>query len=104
EGPDGELITTSVPFVDNRLISVATIQAALGRQFRITGLEAGEANDLALMIRSGALAAPMYFLEESTVGPSLGRENIANGVNSVLVGLSLIVVFMLLLYRVCGII
>lgn len=104
EGPDGELITTSVPFVDNRLISVATIQAALGRQFRITGLEAGEANDLALMIRSGALAAPMYFLEESTVGPSLGRENIANGVNSVLVGLSLIVVFMLLLYRVCGVI
>lgn len=104
EGPDGELVTTSVPFVDNRLISVATIQAALGRQFRITGLQAGEANDLALMIRSGALAAPMYFLEESTVGPSLGQENIANGVNSVLVGLSLIIVFMLLLYRVCGII
>jgi preprotein translocase subunit SecD len=104
KGADGQLITTSVPYAEERLISVATIQAALGREFRITGLESNEANDLALMIRSGALAAPMYFMEESTVGPSLGQENIANGVNSVLVGLALIVVFMILLYRVCGII
>lgn len=104
EGPDGELITTSEPFVEERLISVATIQAALGRQFRITGLAANEANDLALLIRSGALAAPMYFVEESTVGPSLGQENIDNGINSVLAGFVLIVVFMILLYRVCGVI
>lgn len=104
ETPDGELVTTSEPFVDERLISVATIQAALGRQFRITGLAANEANDLALLIRSGALAAPMYFVEESTVGPSLGQENIDNGINSVLVGFVLIVVFMILLYRVCGVI
>ncbi|MES2624831.1 MAG: protein translocase subunit SecD [Pseudomonadota bacterium] len=103
-GPDGQLITTSVPFAEERLISVATIQSALGREFRITGLESNEANDLALMIRSGALAAPMYFMEESTVGPSLGQENIENGVNSVLVGMALIVVFMVLLYRICGLI
>ena len=103
-GPDGQLITTSEPYVEERLISVATIQSALGRQFRITGLESNEANDLALMIRSGALAAPMHFMEESTVGPSLGQENIENGVNSVLVGLALIVVFMVLLYRICGVI
>jgi preprotein translocase subunit SecD len=103
-GPDGELVTVSVPFVDERLISVATIQAALGRQFRITGLQGGEANDLALLIRSGALAAPMYFLEESTVGPSLGQENINNGVKSVLVGLACVMVFMMLYYRVCGVI
>ena len=103
-GPDGELVTKSVPFVDDHLISVATIQAALGRQFRITGLQSNEANDLALLIRSGALAAPMHFVEESTVGPSLGAENIENGVNSVLAGFALIVVFMILLYRICGII
>jgi preprotein translocase subunit SecD len=103
-GPDGELTTVSKPFVEERLISVATIQAALGRQFRITGLESKEAGDLALLIRSGALAAPMHFVEESTVGPSLGQENIENGVNSVLAGLGLIVVFMALVYRGCGII
>jgi preprotein translocase subunit SecD len=102
-GPDGELVTTSVPFVDERLISVATIQTALGRQFRITGLEGNEANDLALLIRSGALAAPMYPVEEGTVGPSLGQENIANGVKSVMIGLAALVVFMLGYYRVCGI-
>jgi preprotein translocase subunit SecD len=103
-GPDGELITKSVPFVEERLISVATIQSALNREFRITGLAGDEANDLALLIRSGALAAPMYFVEESTVGPSLGQENIADGVNSVLAGFAMIVVFMILLYRVCGVI
>ena len=93
-----------MPYAEERLISVATIQSALGREFRITGLESNEANDLALMIRSGALAAPMYFMEESTVGPSLGQENIENGINSVLVGMALIVVFMVLLYRICGLI
>ncbi len=103
-GPGDELTTKSVPFVEERLISVATIQSALGRQFRITGLQGGEANDLALLIRSGALAAPMYFVEESTVGPSLGAENIADGVRSVLAGFAMIVVFMILLYRVCGVI
>lgn len=103
KGADGVLVTKSVPFVDERLISVATIQSALGRQFRITGLESNEANDLALLIRSGALAAPMYFLEESTVGPSLGQENIDNGLMSVLIGLIAMVVLMLVLYRFCGI-
>ena len=102
-GPDGELTTTSVPFVDERLISVATIQTALGRQFRITGLEGNEANDLALLIRSGALAAPMYPVEEGTVGPSLGQENINNGIQSVMIGLAALVVFMLAYHRVCGI-
>lgn len=103
EGPDGELVTTSEPFVDERLISVATIQSALGRQFRITGLQSGEANDLALLIRSGALAAPMYFIEESTVGPSLGQQNIDNGLRSVLWGLASVMLFMLLYYKACGI-
>ncbi|HEY0963065.1 MAG TPA: protein translocase subunit SecD [Pseudomonadales bacterium] len=103
-GPDGELTTRSEPFVEERLISVARIQAALGREFVITGLVGSEASDLALLIRSGALAAPMYFVEESTVGPSLGQENIDNGINSVLAGFAMIVVFMILLYRWCGVI
>lgn len=101
--PDGSLITVSEPVVEERLISVATIQAALGRQFVITGLTSAEATDLALLVRSGALAAPMFFVEESTVGPSLGQENIDNGKISVLVGLAAMVVLMILLYRVCGI-
>jgi len=103
-GENGELVTVSQPYVEERLISVATIQAALGRQFRITGLEAKEASDLALLIRSGALAAPMHFVEESTVGPSLGQENIDNGIDSVLAGFAMIVVFMILLYRISGIV
>ncbi len=100
---DGSLVTTSEPTVDERAISVATIQSALGRQFRITGLGSAEANDLSLLIRSGALAAPMHFVEESTIGPSLGQENINNGVNSVLLGLGLLVVFIVGYYRISGI-
>jgi preprotein translocase subunit SecD len=103
EGPDGELTTTSEPFIEERLISVATIQSALGRQFRITGLSSSEAGDLALLIRSGALAAPMYFIEESTVGPSLGQENIDNGIKSVFWGMVSVMLFMLVYYKVCGI-
>jgi preprotein translocase subunit SecD len=99
---DGTLVTTSEPYFEERLISAPNIQAALGRQFRITGLGSQEANDLALLIRSGALAAPMKFVEESTVGPSLGQENINNGVRSVVVGLAVLVVFMIGYYRVCG--
>jgi len=99
---DGSLVTVSEPVLEERLISVATIQSALGRQFRITGLSTNEANDLALMIRSGALAAPMHFVEESTIGPSLGQQNIENGFNSVVLGLSLLLVFMIGYYRVCG--
>jgi preprotein translocase subunit SecD len=100
--PDGTLVTTSEPFLDERLISVATIQSALGRQFRITGLSTAEANDLALLIRSGALAAPMHFVEESTIGPSLGQQNIDNGLKSVALGLVLLMIFMGGYYRVCG--
>lgn len=85
-----------------RIISLATVQAALGNRFRITGLSQGEATDLALLLRAGALAAPMYIVEERTVGASLGEENVNAGVRAVAVGLILVLLFMLVYYRVFG--
>ena len=99
---NGELVTRSEPYVEERVISAPTIQSALGRQFRITGVEANEANDLALLIRSGALAAPMYFLEEYAIGPSLGQDNINRGLMSVQIGMGLVLIFMLVYYRIFG--
>ena len=97
--------TVLVPFqtVEKKVISLATIQSALPRSFRITGLDnPAEASELALLLRAGALAAPMYFVEERTIGPSLGAENIKLGVLSVQVGLALVLVFMILFYKVFG--
>jgi len=89
---------------EKKIISLATIQSALGVQFRITGLDSpAEASELALLLRSGALAAPMYFVEERTIGPSLGAENIQLGLMSVQIGLALVLIFMLIYYRVFGI-
>lgn len=100
---DGEKIKTFVPRTEKRLISLANVKEPLGVQFRITGLEAGEAKDLALLLRAGALAAEMYFVEERTVGASLGAENIELGAISVSVGLGLVLLFMLIYYKVFGI-
>jgi preprotein translocase subunit SecD len=102
--PSGEIVSSSEPYEEIRVISAPTIQAALGRQFRITGLMGNEANDLALLIRSGALAAPMYFIEESTIGPSLGQENIDRGVLSVQIGFALVLLFMVAYYRLFGLV
>jgi preprotein translocase subunit SecD len=86
-----------------QIISLATIRAALGTQFRITGLDSPtEAAELALLLRAGALAAPVDFVEERTVGPSLGAENIAKGFKSVQIGLGVVLLFMLVYYRVFG--
>lgn len=98
----GEEVKVSEPYVEERVISLATVQAALGVQFRITGLAAGEARDLALLLRAGALAADMFIAEERTVGASLGAENIELGATSVAIGLSLVVLFMLVFYRWFG--
>ncbi|AMX03044.1 protein translocase subunit SecD [Microbulbifer thermotolerans] len=88
---------------DKKIISLATVQSALGRQFRITGLDSpAEAQELALLLRAGALAAPMYFVEERVIGPSLGADNIEVGVTSVQIGLLAVVICMLLFYRVFG--
>ncbi len=101
EQGEQEAIPTQI--VEKKIISLATIQSALGIQFRITGLDnTAEASELALLLRAGALAAPMYFVEERTIGPSLGAENIEVGVKSVQIGLAVVLVFMLIYYRVFG--
>ena len=101
EQGEQEAIPTQI--IEKKIISLATIQSALGIQFRITGLDnTAEASELALLLRAGALAAPMYFVEERTIGPSLGAENIEVGVKSVQIGLAVVLVFMLIYYRVFG--
>lgn len=84
-------------------ISVATIQGELGTRFQITGAgSTADANDLALLLRAGALAAPMEIIEERTIGPSLGAENIEKGFNSVTWGFVVIMAFMSIYYLVFG--
>ena len=99
----GELVLTPVPFVEKHIISLATVQAQLGKSFRITGLEQRESSELALLLRAGALAAPMYIVEERTIGPSLGADNIQLGVKSVTVGMVMVLLFMLVIYRAFGV-
>jgi preprotein translocase subunit SecD len=99
---DGVEVRKSEPYVVKRVVSLATVQAALPRQFRITGLGAGEARELSLLLRAGALAADMYIVEERTVGASMGQENVDQGAMSVSIGLSLVLLFMLVYYRVFG--
>ena len=100
----GESIIEQSTFIEKKIISLATIQAVLGTSFRITGVGSpAEASELALLLRAGALAAPMKFVEERTVGPSLGKENIELGMKSIVIGFSLVVLFMVLYYRVFGI-
>ena len=99
----GEVEITPVPFVEKHIISLATVQAQLGKQFRITGLDGQrESSELALLLRAGALAAPMYIVEERTIGPSLGADNIALGVKSVTVGMAFVLLFMVVIYRAFG--
>jgi len=102
-GSDGEEEIIKVPFDEKRILTAPVIQQALGAQFQITGLDSPlEASELALMLRAGALAAPISFVEERTVGPSLGADNIRLGAKSVQLGLALVVLFMLLYYRAFG--
>ncbi|MES1934110.1 protein-export membrane protein, SecD/SecF family [Salinisphaera shabanensis T35B1] len=84
------------------VISVANIRSAFGKRFQTTGLERGEAHDLALLLRAGALAAPVNIVEERTIGPSLGADNIAQGRLAVIVGFVLVIAFMAIYYRGFG--
>ena len=87
------------------VINVATIQARLGRSFRITGVDSpAEAQNLALLLRAGALIAPIQIVEERTIGPSLGQENIELGTNAIMVGMLLTVIFMAIYYKGVGLV
>jgi preprotein translocase subunit SecD len=99
---NGQEVEETEFYEDKRLISHATIRTALPRTFVITGLTAREANDLSLLISSGSLAAPMTIVEQSVIGPSMGRENLEAGVLGVQVAAALVVLFMLAYYRVFG--
>ena len=101
---DGERVESTKIETSRELISVATIQGALGYNSRITGISARDARDLAVLMRAGALAAPMYFVEERTVGASLGQDNIDRGVMAVTIGLLLVLVFMIVYYKFFGMI
>ena len=102
---DGETRTVDNRVVEKGIISLATIQSALGSSFRITGLDSiPEAAELALLLRAGSLAAPMYFVQERTIGPSLGQKNIDAGMMSVLLGFVLVLCYMVVYYRGFGVI
>jgi len=90
--------------VEEEVISVATIRGVFSSSFMITGLDPVEARDLALLLRAGALAAPIFKVEERTIGPSLGQENIDKGMRAVVVGFMLVVLFMAVYYRVFGVV
>lgn len=101
---DGTEVAVKTPYDEKKLLTAPVIQSALGAQFQITGLDSvPEASELSLMLRAGALAAPISFVEERTVGPSLGAENIRLGAKSVQIGLALVALFMVLYYRVFGV-
>ncbi|WP_137971151.1 protein translocase subunit SecD [Pseudomonas sp. F(2018)] len=89
---------------EKKIISLATIQSPLGSQFRITGLNGqGESSELALLLRAGGLAAPMYFAEERTIGPSLGADNIAKGIDASIWGMIFVSIFIIAIYRFFGV-
>ncbi len=90
--------------VKEEVISVANIQGVFGKQFQTTGLEKTEAEDLAKLLRAGSLAAPMDFVEERIVGPSLGKENVERGVTAVLYAFLFTLVFFAVYYRMFGVI
>ncbi|MFV9684465.1 protein translocase subunit SecD [Pseudomonas sp. NY15367] len=103
DGVEQEVAVSS--FVEEKkIISLATIQSPLGSQFRITGLNGqGESSELALLLRAGGLAAPMYFAEERTIGPSLGAENIAKGIASTEWAMVFVAIFIIAIYRFFGV-
>jgi preprotein translocase subunit SecD len=100
---DGQEVKRTI--TEETVINVATIRDQLGKRFQITGLDnTEEARDLALLLRAGALAAPVEIIEERTVGPSLGKENIEQGFRSVVIGFILVLVFMGVYYKVFGLV
>ena len=99
---DGRLVTSSV--LEKEGINIATIRGVFSSQFQITGVSVVEAKDLAILLRAGALAAPIFKVEERTIGPSLGQDNINRGFQAILIGLAMVVLFMIFYYKGFGLI
>jgi preprotein translocase subunit SecD len=99
---DGKPVTRDI--TDEQVINDATIRGVFSTQFEITGLSAGEARDLALLLRSGSLATPVYAVQERVVGPSVGGENIDKGVTALVIGMAGVFAFMALYYKVFGLV
>lgn len=99
---DGDFFNRSV--LDKEVINIATIRGVFSSQFEITGLTSFEAKDLAILLRAGALAAPIFKIEEKTIGPSLGQDNIDKGFAAIVTGLIAIIIFMILYYKGFGLI
>ena len=99
---DGQFVTSSV--LDKEVINIATIRGVFSSQFQITGVSVVEAKDLAILLRAGALAAPIFKVEERTIGPSLGQDNINRGFKAILIGLAMVVLFMIFYYKGFGLI
>ena len=89
---------------EEKVINTATIQGIFSNSFQITGLGVNEARELALLLRAGALAAPIFVIEERVVGPGLGKENIDKGVGALMIGMALLFVFMLVYYKMFGVV
>ena len=105
ENDAGELEDRVVSAVEREVINVATIQGVFGSRFQITGLDSpAEASELALLLRAGGLAAPMTIIEERTIGPSLGAQNIEAGMKSMMIGVGLVLLYMLVVYKGFGLI
>ena len=99
---DGKPVTRDV--TDETVINDATIRGVFSNTFMITGLSAGEARDLALLLRSGSLSVPLYLVEERVVGPSVGSENIQKGITALIIGMAGVFVFMAIYYKVFGLV
>ena len=99
---DGQFVTSSV--LEKEVINQATIRGVFSSQFQITGLTVVEARNLSILLRAGALAAPIFKVEERTIGPSLGQDNINRGFQAILIGLAMVVLFMIFYYKGFGLI
>ena len=97
---DGQTVTKDI--TDEKVINNATINGVFSNSFMISGMTSGESRDLALLLRAGSLSVPIYPVDERTIGPSLGKENIQRGVTALIVGMGAVFAFMLLYYRVFG--
>jgi preprotein translocase subunit SecD len=99
---DGKKVTRDI--TDEKVINDATIQGVFSNQFRISGMTQGESRDLALLLRAGSLSVPIYPVDERTIGPSLGKENIQRGIDALVIGMAAVFIFMFVYYRIFGLV